>query len=90
MRCHPADPNAEAAAKAHTCYRCGKSFRAGQHCSETGYTALCANSPEQEQALQQAEEERIQKAAENSVCPKCGKAYTIDERYHHVTHICER
>ena len=90
VRCNPADPNAEAAAKAHTCYRCGKSFRAGQHCSETGYTALCANSPEQERALQQAEEERIQKAAENSVCPKCGKAYTIDERYHHVTHICER
>ena len=88
--CNPANPNAEATAKAHTCYRCGKSFRAGQHCSETGYTSLCANSPEQERALQQAEEERMQKAAENAVCPKCGKVYTTDERYHHVNHICQQ
>ena len=90
VRCNPAKPNAEATAKAHTCYRCGKSFRAGQHCSETGYTSLCANSPEQARALQQAEEERMQKAAENAVCPKCGKVYTTDERYHHVNHICQQ
>lgn len=86
VRCTPAS---KADAAKHTCYRCGKSFRAGQHCSATGYTTLCANSAKQEQELKKAEAQRKQEAEKASVCPKCGKHYTIDEIYHGLSHSCQ-
>ena len=86
VRCTPAS---KADASKHTCYRCGKSFRAGQHCSATGYTTLCANSAKQEQELKKAEAQRKQEAEKASVCPKCGKHYTIDEIYHGLSHSCQ-
>lgn len=92
-RC-PADPDVhclpapKSDAKAHTCYRCGKSFRAGQHCSAADYTALCANSPEQERQLNEAAAERAAAAEKASTCPKCGEAYDIDVLYHGMEHHC--
>ena len=92
-RC-PADPDVhclpapKSDAKAHTCYRCGKSFRAGQHCSAADYTALCANSPEQERQLNEAAAERATAAEKASTCPKCGEAYDIDVLYHGMEHHC--
>ena len=81
-------PAVKSYAKTVTCYRCGKSFRAGQHCKAAGYNAFCAATPEQERALQQAAQEAQQ--ADDSVCPKCGKQYTLDERYHDVAHNCKK
>lgn len=82
-------PNTESNAAAHTCYRCGKSFREGQHCSAADYNALCANSPEQERQLEQAEKESQEAAEKARHCPKCGEEYSVDELYHGETHICE-
>ncbi|MGN0017236.1 MAG: hypothetical protein ACI37O_07870 [Candidatus Avelusimicrobium sp.] len=93
QRC-PSDPDIhcmpaiESDAEAHTCYRCGKSFQEGQHCSAAGYNALCANSPEQERQLEQAEKERREAAEKARHCPKCGEEYDIDVLYHGVQHTC--
>lgn len=86
MHCMPAS---ESDAKAHTCYRCGKRFREGQHCSAADYNALCANSPEQERQLEQAEQERKAAAEKARHCPKCGEEYSVDEIYHGEKHVCD-
>lgn len=93
QRC-PSDPDVhclpapKSDAKAHTCYRCGKSFQEGQHCSAAHGNALCANSPEQERRLEQAEKERSAAAEKARHCPKCGEAYSVDELYHGEKHVC--
>lgn len=81
-------PAVKSDVKTATCYRCGKSFRAGQHCKAAGYNAFCAATPEQERALQQAAQEPQQD--KDTVCPKCGKKYTLDELYHDVAHDCKK
>lgn len=75
--------------KAATCYRCGKSFRPGQHCKAADYNAFCAQNPAQERALQQAAKKQATQA-DATVCPKCGKKYTLDELYHDVAHDCAK
>ena len=76
--------------KDYTCYRCGKSFRPGQHCSAADYNAFCAKDAEQEKALEKAEQQRREQAAKASRCPKCGAKYSIDEIYHGVPHTCHK
>ena len=80
------DPHAKVAAvKAqanHVCAACGEEIHsAGQHCAATGYTTLCSSS-KAEPAAKNVQED-------SSVCPKCGKALSIDERYHGVEHHCQ-
>ena len=87
VMCLPAPKDAS---KNHTCYRCGKSFRPGQHCSAADYNAFCAKDAEQEKALEQEEQERQEQAAQDSYCPKCGAEYSIDELYHGVRHTCHK
>ena len=87
IMCLPAPKDAS---KNHTCYRCGKSFRPGQHCSAADYNAFCAKDAEQEKALEQAEQERQEQADQDSYCPKCGAEYSIDELYHGVRHTCHK
>ena len=72
------DPHA---AQAKTCVTCGKEILSdGQHCSANGYATLCST-------VKAKEAESAQEAV--SVCPKCGKALSIDERYHGAKHQCE-
>ncbi len=87
VMCLPAPKDAS---KNHTCYRCGKSFRPGQHCSAADYNAFCAKDAEQEKALEKVEQQRREQAAKDSVCPKCGEKYSIDEIYHGVPHTCHK
>ena len=87
VMCLPAPKDAS---KNYTCYRCGKSFRPGQHCSAADYNAFCAKDAEQEKALEKAEQQRREQAAKDSVCPKCGAKYSIDEIYHGVPHTCHK
>ena len=87
IMCLPAPKDAS---KNYTCYRCGKSFRPGQHCSAADYNAFCAKDAEQEKALEKAEQQRREQAAKDSVCPKCGAKYSIDEIYHGVPHTCHK
>ena len=80
------DPHAKVAAvkdqAKHVCAACGEEIHsAGQHCAATGYTTLCSASNE-EPAAQNVQED-------SAVCPKCGKALSIDERYHGVKHECK-
>ena len=80
------DPHAKVAAvKAqanHVCAACGEEIHsAGQHCAATGYTTLCSSS-KAEPAAKNVQED-------SSICPKCGKALSIDERYHGVEHHCQ-
>ena len=80
------DPHAKVAAvkdqAKHVCAACGEEIQsAGQHCAATGYTTLCSASNE-EPAAQNVQED-------SAVCPKCGKALSIDERYHGVKHECK-
>ena len=80
------DPHAKVAAvkdqAKHVCAACGEEIHsAGQHCAATGYTTLCSASNE-EPAAQNVQED-------SAVCPKCGKALSIDERYHGVKHACK-
>lgn len=80
------DPHAKVAAvKAqanHVCAACGEEIHsAGQHCAATGYTTLCSSSKAKPAAKNVQED--------SSVCPKCGKALSIDERYHGVEHHCQ-
>ena len=70
---------AKAEAAKPVCARCGQEVRAGQHCSATDYTTLCSAQKEQPAST---------RSEENSVCAKCGHAYTIDEKYHGVKHEC--
>ncbi len=72
----------ECKAAGHVCAACGEEIHsAGQHCAATGYTTLCSASNE-EPAAQNVQED-------SAVCPKCGKALSIDERYHGVKHACK-
>ena len=87
VHCLPAPKDVS---KDYTCYRCGKSFRPGQHCSAADYNAFCAKDAEQEKALEKAEQERQEQAAKASRCPKCGAKYSIDEIYDGVPHICHK
>ena len=72
----------ECKAAGHVCAACGEEIHsAGQHCAATGYTTLCS-APNEEPAAQNVQED-------SAVCPKCGKALSIDERYHGVKHACK-
>lgn len=80
------DPHTKVAAQQaetkNVCAACGEEIHsAGQHCAATGYTTLCSASSE-EPAAQNVQED-------SAVCPKCGKALSIDERYHGVKHECK-
>lgn len=87
VHCLPAPKDVS---KDYTCYRCGKSFRPGQHCSAADYNAFCAKDAEQEKALEKAEQERREQAAKASRCPKCGEKYDVDVIYHGDPHHCRK
>ncbi|WP_428078602.1 hypothetical protein [Candidatus Avelusimicrobium alvi] len=79
---HECDAKAKTAdKKACTCCACGEEITsAGQHCPAAGYTSLCSASAEQNRQTAPCDTQ--------TVCPKCHKAYTIDEKYHGVQHEC--
>ena len=66
----------------NTCAACGEEVRPGQHCSATGYNTMCSSSKEEPSANNTRQD--------SGVCPKCGKALSIDERYHGVEHKCQK
>ena len=67
--------------QAPVCCRCGEEILSkGQHCAASGYVSLCTT-----QEYQPAK----RTDSVPSVCPKCGKAYTIDEKYHGAKHVCQ-
>ena len=66
----------------NTCAACGEEVRPGQHCAATGYNTMCSSSKEEPSANNARQD--------SAVCPKCGKALSIDERYHGVEHKCQK
>ncbi len=64
------------------CTRCGQAIEGnGQHCPAAHYTGLCTSH--------QVQPAKQQDETFPSHCPKCGHAYTTDERYHGATHECK-
>jgi len=74
---------AQKGADAPVCAACGEEITDSyQHCSAADYTGLCSASPKRPQTDKSA-------SVEPSACPRCGQAYTIDEKYHGQTHHCQ-
>ena len=69
-------------AKNAVCCRCGEEIKPGQHCAAAGYIALCTASEPNTAAPE------VHAVAD--CCPQCGKAYTIDEKYHGLKHECAK
>lgn len=67
---------------APVCAACGEKITdPHQHCKATGSTGLCSTATAPV-AKTGTEEEAP------SACPICGQAYSVDEKYHGVEHVC--
>ncbi len=73
-------PARTAEAQTAVCHLCGENIESpAQHCAATDYTGLCSPAPAPT---------RTQAPTQESVCPQCGREYTIDETYHGIPHQC--
>lgn len=69
-------------APAEVCAACGQTIAdANQHCTAKDCNGLCSAHAQQTAA----HEPETDQAA---ICPTCGQAYTIDEKYHGTPHVC--
>lgn len=82
---HKCPANANQPAQTPACVRCGEPIRKGQHCKAVGYTQLCTSATEWNQ---KAIYQQLQEQTKSDFCSKCGKKYSMDERYHGVLHRC--
>lgn len=76
-----AKKNKNKKAPAEICISCGQTIAdASQHCSAKDGTGLCSAHADNAATNEPS--------AETGTCPACGQAYTIDEKYHGVPHVC--
>lgn len=65
------------------CAYCGEEITSeGQHCPAQGYVALCSNT------IKSNKPASVKSVP--SVCPLCGQALSIDERFHGAKHVCPK